>query len=197
MLKRKEWWKRLINLQTFFLWCFSGLSFWIAIMENIIFHFSLCPGNQLYTELDSSPFASPLVERKQIKMRLLNVMSSSPFLSLHLIPVNWVNHGFSTLKEENWLYTMRLYLLYSNTFSILSSAHYCNFFFFFFLYKDDSCRISTGNHKLYPYGWSFTSHPPKAGTGWLTRCAFLTPCISYNVSTCSVTSCVAMSLYCW
>lgn len=135
MLKRKEWWKRLINLQTFFLWCFSGLSFWIAIMENIIFHFSLCPGNQLYTELDSSPFASPLVERKQIKVRLLNVMSSSPFLSLHLIPVNWVNHGFSTLKEENWLYTMRLYLLYSNTFSILSSAHYCNFFFFFFCIK--------------------------------------------------------------
>lgn len=45
----------------------AGLGFWIAIMESMIFHFNLCPGNQLYTELDTNPFAAPLEENKQIK----------------------------------------------------------------------------------------------------------------------------------
>lgn len=111
---------------------FSSLGFWIAIMEGIIFHFSLCPGNQLYTELDWSPFASPLDVRKQIKMRLLNVMSSFPFLSLSLIPVNWANHGFSTLKEANWPYALRPSLSYSNPYFISFLVLLIIAFFFFF-----------------------------------------------------------------
>lgn len=61
--------------------CISSLGFWIAIMEGIIFHLNLCPGNQLYIELDSSPFASPLEESKQIKMKILNVMISRSLFS--------------------------------------------------------------------------------------------------------------------
>lgn len=139
---------------------FSSLGFWIAIMEGITFHFSLCPGNQLYTELDSSPFASLLDVRKQIKMRLLNVMSS-PFLSLPLIPVNWANHGFSTLKEANWPYALRPSLSYSNP-SLFLVLHIIAFFFFSWL---NLTPVGTQHWRPYwrpytvqPYCWCFTSH---------------------------------------